>query len=355
MPTTFRNLVLPFALGAAACTSQGSEITEAPPNLWSEPANSGVRNFVDVDWNVSWEVGGEADTLFFTPTFLKPWSGGVMLFDRGGQRVQGLDTAGRPAFRFGVAGQGPGEFSRDVTGLVEAPNGSIYALDAINGKIVERRQSGELRDIGIKPLDFSTGGLVTLSDGSFIIVARTGGAPLVHVSPSGEVVERHDLSWPPFGDFSGPLRSGAVAQKGDDWLFHAHYGNAWLPYRGKSPRDYLGQLVEHDAFPRSVVQVSGNTRRTSLMDANCTACSVSIDSDSVYVLHGGGSEEWQQIVDIYDLEDGSYEYSWRLPVRLQSLVVNEGTIFGYYVKDNLFPTLVAYRAEAAADPLDDAP
>ena len=70
-------------------------------------------------------------------------------------------------------------------------------------------------------------------------------------------------------------------------------------------------------------------------------CTISVESDQLFVFFGGASVDRHRVVDVYSLTDGAYVESYRLPMRARHAIYADGLIYALY--ENPFPTLAAWR------------
>ena len=268
-----------------------------------------------------------ADTLLLRSTSLAATAWGITVFDAGDSRLKAFDWAGRPQWRAGRAGGGPGEF-RLVTDLA-GRGGEFWVLDEGNGRIgVYAANGARLRETTTSRPLLRMG---LFPDGSLLGRSEFDAYPRLY---AGAAREGQPLPPPAWLADAGPLEA-------ESWLSEAGSRGVLLSFRWSSRLQLVDRQgrevwsvpgVDPVPFPRVAdVKRSVNGRdivvRRVAPDARTATIAAAVDGERVYVLRAGPERRLRgTVLDVYALADGSYCGSARLEVELQSLAAHGGRL-----------------------------
>jgi hypothetical protein len=322
--------------------------------MWEEPQAGGERTILTPGWERLWTLGSQDDALLARPMDAVPREGGVVLQDAYDRKVMALTEAGEVEWTFGSMGEGPGEFQVIQAIRVDA-NGVTHVLDRQSSRITRLAPDGTMLSTVRTPpgVWFS---MAVVEDG-YILESPDAQIPFQYIPVSDmgagegggpEVISALEgrpfgLPWDGFTELSIVQRQGRViAGRDDRWAYAFSFGNGWIPFRGFTPLDYLGQSIEHTDFPGllSGDTEDGTFERMVDRPTNSTA-SGWISGDTLHIHFGGGTEDNYQIVDRYDWASGDYLDSVRLPDRATT-VTRSGDVY-YLLRTSPWPTITAWR------------
>jgi hypothetical protein len=322
----------------AACTHESNSWSAG--TLRSDSARA-ERRVVVARWDTLWHVGGESDTVLLRPFLLAANNEGVFVYDGGARHVTAFAPGGEVRWRFGRAGHGPDEFEK-VRDLRISEDGGIDLLDPDNNRILRLRGDGGVR--GRVPLSAvgHAEQMVLAAPDQIVLLTYQKDSSFAVIDTAGNVRSRLTLPWRGFERLDVLARQGVLAAAEGRWVFAFSFGDGWFPYRGLRPGPFIGRFVEHTDFPgvRSVATANGQGTKMEEYNA-CSACSVSLWGGTLYVNFGGYSPQAQRVVDLYDVERGTYRGSWVLPKPAVALAVWGDRV--YVLAEDPFPELLALR------------
>jgi hypothetical protein len=293
-------------------------------------------------WDTLWSVGGNApDTTLLRPFLLASNGDGVFVYDGVAKRVTAYGADGVVRWRFGRPGKGPDEFDkvRDMRG---SRGGGVDLLDPRNNRILRLRSDGTVQArIPLSAIGHAEQ-MVPLGDTAFILLAEHPDSAFVVMDTLGSLRSRFSVAWAGFRRLEPLARQGSMATSGERWVLAFSFGDGWFAHRGVHPEQFLGRFVEHTSFPRvkAVSTALGTATQMEEYDA-CSACSVSIAGSTLYVHFGGYTPVAQRVVDLYDLNGGTYRGSWVLPSVATVVDVFDDRV--YALAENPYPELLVLR------------
>jgi hypothetical protein len=298
-------------------------------------------------WDTVWSVGGTApDTTLLRPFLLASTGNGVFVYDGVAKRVTAYAADGAVRWRFGRQGKGPDEFEK-VRDMRVSRGGGVDLLDPRNNRIMRLNADGTVR--GRIPLSAigHAEQMVPLGDSAFVLLAEHPESAFVVMDTLGKLRERLTVAWDGFRRLESLARQGYMASSGGRWVFAFSFGDGWFACRGERPERYVGRFVEHTGFPKvkAVSTALGTAKQMDEYDA-CSACSISIAGSTLYVHFGGYTPVAQRVVDLYDLDRGTYRGSWVLPSVAKAVDVAGDRV--YALTENPYPELIALRPRQRA-------
>lgn len=334
--------VVAFLTILAATVACRESTVEGTPTLWAGPQADGVRDVHTPEWQDVWHLGEGDEPLLARPRLLTAGDSIAVWWDDYLHHVAAVDARdGRLLWLFGREGNGPDEF-RDVGDLRVDRDGAVVVLDSDNRRLT--RISPQGRRLSLTPLpDGYWRGLAPQPDGSWIISGNDPERPFLHLASDGTTARRFPVPWEDFSRLSYVQRQGRVVASPDGrWIFAFLLGNGWFPHRGVEALSYVGQSIEHMAFPAVVVTRSRGERVTALpARTNCGLCEGTIRGDTLMMLFGGPGRLANSVLDQYRWDDGTYLGSVILPQPATGLAMS-GDILLLNVA-SLEPRIQAFR------------
>ncbi len=219
-------------------------------------------------------------------------------------------------------GRGPGE----VTGIsgFDTLNDEIILVNETLMKVQRWRDSGELLEEfiieGVQPNRVSF-----WNDGNFTILSPSRPGDLLF-----HTFDREGDLLGSFGDVAGieynPVQfSGSVLVEGDDFYFAGHSEHILAKWNRDGELQY--SVTSIDDFPSELnyLRFEGAEQRGWQLSEHGFYFALDLDiyQDYLIVVHGGSpmEEPYQQLVDIYNKQDGRYLASLEIPYRIGGLVV----------------------------------
>jgi hypothetical protein len=277
----------------------------------------------DVTWDTLLVVEAlPEDTTFFDIRRIAADSHGIRVLDGSGYRVSLVDWEGRVRWYAGRRGSGPGEFQNPRALAVDG-EGTSWILDVethrITGVDLNGRRVAEvpLVDLGFVPHEFAVDG----SGERFFFVRPDGGIRPVEVRRDGRARSGSRVRFPGSQDAPSLALQGHLrAEPGSDrWVMALSMGDWLLRFQGLEVLAPLRPWAEE--VPLATVEVtvegtpaSGNFSRTQrVVDPVFAAQSGAMMGSRILVLFGGRTEHRNRLLDIYELDDGSYRGTLLLP------------------------------------------
>jgi hypothetical protein len=307
---------------ALAAATLLSVLTPACGGL-DEPPDRGERVIRKATWDTLLVVEALLeDTTFFDVRRIAADSLGIRVLDGSGHRVALVDWEGRLRWHAGRRGSGPGEFANPRALAVDG-DGTSWVLDVethrITGVDLEGRLVAEvpLFDLDFVPHEFAVDG----PGERFFFARPDGGIRPVEVRRDGRARSGPRVRFPGSQDAPGLALQGDLrAEPGSDrWVMALSMGDWLLRFQGLEVLAPLRPWVEE--VPLATVEVtvegtpgSGNLSRTQrVVDPVFAAQSGAVTGSRILILFGGRTEHRNRLLDIYELDDGSYRGSLLLP------------------------------------------
>ncbi|MDT8341686.1 MAG: 6-bladed beta-propeller [Longimicrobiales bacterium] len=324
-------LLCSFLLG---CNSQQ---LRDPPTLWTADDAQGERRWEAVRWDTLWMRGGSDDTLLLYPSLLRANATGLFLYDRGTSRLLSFDDRGALRWAYGRAGAGPGEFAgvRDVR---VGDSGRVLVYDADNQRITVLEEPGSLVSFVSIPHVPRGEHIVQMGGDSVAVFTFAGSKSIVILDTAGVVHRVSSLPWDAYQGLSPLVRQGLPVSSGLEWGYLFSVGNGW--FRLTAGRESSAPYIEHTDFPTTLVSRDG--RRTTVRLAErppCSACSATLQNDTLFVHFGGRTEESNRIIDMYRWRTGEYLASYRLPMAANGVAIHEARHYVDFIDP--FPHVLA--------------
>lgn len=286
--------------------------------LWVQVAGLGAqqRVFLDVVWELDWELPPMLESPVHAPALLATMSdGSVVTVDYADNSVKRIDRPGEIGWSFGRRGGGPQEFS-NPTGLTVGPDDEVYVTDGRNRRVTVLSPDGEFRRA--IPIGDVTR-VAVMNDGTMLALNALTGPLLFQVGPDGSRL----AGWSPPGfdeSLEGFAREGVIA--GGKWTHTLVVGflhSGYLVHASRRAGALQGDLlpsVEPFDFGRVVSWATQNGSGViSRVDPKVPDGTGWLDHDSTffYVGFDGATDHQDRIVDLYCVSDGAYAGSLRAP------------------------------------------
>ena len=326
-----------------ACSDDN--VVESSP-LWSERDVVSERTFLPAAFDTLWRIGGATDTTLLHPTFLSAGREGVTVWDHGRKTIVRITFDGNVAWSFGREGEGPGEF-RSVRDVAHLPGGGAATVDNLNRRLTIIGSNGKMsaETSFDNALPYS---VASLPDGG-VAVLTNAADPFLLFDKAADIVDSLGFPWESYRDMPEIAREGKLQATNEGWIFGFISGNGWWRF-GKRYAAEAFPYAEHSDFPAIRTSISTSvedgvvvtrTMTTRLLpDADDqTAVSFGVRGDTLFV-HFGGSSAWRwRLLDLFNLSDGAYLGSIRLPFATRQIAVGPNAIYG--LSWSTYPTLVA--------------
>lgn len=291
-------------------------------------------------------TGATNDELLIPGNLTATPSGNLMIFDYGSMELRAFAPSGRPLWRAGSKGSGPGEF-RNVMDVEALPDGSVMVLDMANrrattfadgGRLlrtapVRRNSSRFIQFSGAQPLALAGDDTSTLW-----ITEDAREFPAKRVLLPNDMPAHHSLVRELF---SAPLstpnvRFTKITAPGETHAVESDANaGAVIAFRWSDRIFTLGtdgrinaifhgiepvELPSAKSYPLRAGTFNGNVSRVD-PEATPAALSVAADTNRILVLFAGRSSERGRIIDTYDRQTGAYLGSYLLPQQYQEVAM----------------------------------
>jgi hypothetical protein len=249
----------------------------------------------------------------------------IYVFDNGDHQLKAFDLHGRPRWKVGRRGQGPGEFT-GVTATSLSSSGDIWLYDTGNLRITVIAPDGHIRWEVRSSRLLLPGGAVPLPNGSYLAQTNSAGPFLARFDSTGAMLAA--LPVPP--DLAGRnvLEAHVVGDRSGGYVVFSalHSDRFYLIDEGTlRVRSYRG--VERMAFPKwysSTITTARGERVEGIRPApgNPTgAVAALVLGQTVQVLMGSVADSPFRTVDMFAVASGAYLGSYRLPVSCTTLTL----------------------------------
>jgi hypothetical protein len=322
------------------------------------PACGGAADLPDreerVIREVSWDTllvveSGPDDSLLFDVRRVAADRHGIRVLDGSGYRVAMVDWEGRLRWYAGRRGSGPGEFSNPRALAVDG-EGRSWVLDVEAHRITGVSTDGRIEaEVPLFELEFVPHEFAVDGPGERFFFARPDeGIRPVEVRRDGRVRSGPRVRFPGSRDAASLALQGDVRSEpgSERWVMALSMGDGLLRFRGLEVLGPLRPWVEE--VPLATVEVtvegnpgSGNFSRTQrVVDPVFAAQSGAVLGSRVLVRFGGRTEHRHRLLDIYDLDEGSYRGSLLLPTAGWVAAWNDRIVLG---RNTPHPQLLVLR------------
>ncbi len=275
--------------------------------------------------------------------------GNVYVVDVGSYSVLKFDASGAFLTKWGRRGSGPGEFRGIVRGWLDV-YGDYWISDAGNSRLVKFDPEGNyLKSIKLTTLSLNA---VVLSDSTIVTTSLTQ-------TPLARKFDAHGQKLFEFGEnltASHLINQGRlIADRNDRLFFSYDFASPILCYdkNGKLLYRIDGPVVirpPREAFDDANYQLTGDEKFATL--------DMAVYGNRLYVLFSGVEPNNPQIapfipmieptesdlIHVYDIRDGKYLYSFKLPVLAKYIAVFRNRIYCVSYEDEV--KIVAFRIES---------
>lgn len=276
------------------------------------------RSFRDVQFKQIAQIGGMEDTVLLNPIGLAAEKDGkIYVNDYGSFQVKLFRPDGTLERVYGNGkGQGPGE-AVNAGDFRVSPNGHVWICD-LGLKLNEFNEQGQfiemIKEVGrpyrITMLDNTRVAVVPFDAYDDLVkIYETSGRLVAH---SGPVVERQDYFFPALaGDVQRQPARDRIVQM-------PHYAGLLFCFDEQAELQYARRMIAPPDFPEiRYSEKNGAVAYGLYFDRIHTRYpSFSIADDAIHVLTSQDvkTDSTQYVIDVYDLQNGDYRYSYHLPV-----------------------------------------
>lgn len=332
-----RGRALICCLLLAGCASRDSRT-----HLLSLPEYP-TRKFATTKWDTLRVIGtgDDSDSTLLTPDGILLWGNRIAVSDWRSQNVRVFSADGKLLWSFAKEGDGPGEL-RMVSGIAIDPAGQLIVIDGSrNNKILRFDTAGNY--IGEKIFskgEYTSPEFIGYLNGTAVFGQNSVSRAFVVADASTLTAVRNiPIQWPAGVNDDDNIRFVLASQNGDDTKIVAAYlfGPGFFVLSGPN-----ASRIESHVFVDSIpVALKGNPKyRAARADsARYGAKAGAVVGDTVYFLTGGRplrmahpKEEPSLTIDAY-LLNGTYLYSYLLPMPVENFATTDGVTFTLLIED----------------------
>lgn len=268
-------------------------------------------------------AGTGGDELLMPGSIAATSRGELAVFDYGAMEVRTFSRDGKPLWREGRKGAGPGEY-RNIMDLKVRANGEFALLDMANRRITALSPNGKVRRT--IPIKLSSSRFVAVADTNVYTLAgddsvtlwnsiSLNGEPVRRMPVPGSLIARHAIAREQFSAALGE-RSVMAYRWSDKILVLQRDGSVESIIDGIEPI----MLPDVRKYPAKYGNFTGTVAR---VDPKATPATlfVATHGHQIFVLFAGASDKRGRIIDVYDADTQRYSGSYLLPVAAQELVV----------------------------------
>jgi len=234
-------------------------------------------------------------------------------------------------------GRGPGEFLH-ISSLSIDISGNIWALDPNNNRATifnpNDNDDFQIIEFPVVPLRVMPAGT-----NEYLLEQRFNNY-IKRYTLNGELIDQFDVlvDDPPL--WSGVLVSNFATAPDNSLVSTLIHINYLVRYSPTGKIEYFRKPISPPEFPKIEPYYANDVGRVNSVDYTSweqTTIGVYIVGDKIHVLirdnfvwylHEQRVESRQETVDVYNLEKGDYQYSYKLPAQLQSMAVSSTYLAG---------------------------
>ena len=289
------------------------------------PQSTGERTWRERPSRKVYTVGAD-QPVFFGPLRAKVSPDGrLFVVDYGDFKVKEISPEGAVVQTYGNGkGQGPGEFS-SLNDMAASDGETVWVSDFSNGRItIFGRDGAILRTLRMTQQPYR---IAPLSGDGFAMMLPPGSSQLFGLYDTagkqkrsfGRYIEDQAVNSILLDGWLEPDRDGGFAFAG----LHASF---LVAYDGQGNRRFLVETIAPKPLPK--LQENSEGVRWVDREATPSSFSLSIADGKAHVLsYMDSGLKRIGVVDSYDLKDGSYLFSRRLPETCQWVVVAEDAMY----------------------------
>lgn len=262
------------------------------------------------------------DTVFFQVRRIAADAHGIRVLDGIGHRVALVGWDGEVRWYAGRRGSGPGEL-RNPRAVAVDGDGGTWILDVETHRITGFDRTGRLIDeVPLHGLEFVPHEFAVGAGGERFFMARPdGGVRPVEVGRDGRVRSGSRVRFPGSRDAPGLALQGDVrAEAGSDrWVMALSMGDGFVRFEGLDPVGGFVPWVEEVPLVTVEETVEGTpgsgtfSRTQRTVDPVFASQGAAVSGSRILVRFGGRTELRHRLLEVYDMDDGSYRGSLLLP------------------------------------------
>lgn len=228
-------------------------------------------------------------------------------------------------------GRGPGEFLHIASVSIDESD-NIWALDLMNNRATILNPNDN-DDFQILEFPFVPLRVIPTGTNEYLLEQRFDNY-IKRFTLNGEFIEQYDVlvDDPPL--WSGVLVSNFALAPDNSLVSTLIHLNYLVKYSPTGEIEYFRKPISPPEIPKIEPYHANDAGRVNSVDYTSweqTTSGVYIVDDEIHVLirdnfvwflHEQRVESRQEIVDVYNLENGDYQYSYKLPAQLQSMTVS---------------------------------
>ncbi|MGF1669782.1 MAG: 6-bladed beta-propeller [Balneolaceae bacterium] len=253
------------------------------------------------------------------------------------------DTKARLINSLGAGnGRGPGEFLH-ISDLRIDESGNVWALDPMNNRATilnpKNKDNFQIIEFPVVPLR-----VLPVGTTEYLLEKRFDNY-IKRYTLSGDFIDQMEVlvDDPPL--WSGVLVSNFTMAPDKSIISALIHINYLVKYSVTGTIEYFRKPISSPDFPKIEPYYANDVGRVNSVDYTSweqTTSGVHIVGDEIHVLirnnfvwfpHEQRVESRRETVDVYNLENGDYQYSYKLPKQLQSMAVSNTHLAG--IPENL--------------------
>jgi len=298
------------------------------------------RRIIPFTFAIDTLVDGNADATLGRPLMLSASDSLIVYFDFGDNYLAAIDARGKPKWKLGRRGQGPGEWSRPTT-IVAASNGGVAVFDAGTNRLVRVDANGRItRNVTrSEPLDR----LGKHTGGQYIAFAGSTGRPRAELLDSGLRIIREVpwKGWPDSAQGIGNQTRIASGATGTSFPVSIFTGRI-MPARPGPSFDSGIDAIDARAIPKKrVITGTDGIAFTTIPEGTPVVIrDAAVVGKYLFVLVSG-AEFGGKLMDVYEMPSVRYRASIRVPVELNAMSSTRTDVVA--ISNNPYPTILRLK------------
>jgi hypothetical protein len=308
------------------------------------------RRLATAAWDtVVWIGGSDVNdtTLLYPTNIVALTDSSAIVLDTPNTNVRHvLLTSGAVLWEYSRRGGGPGEMRQPSYVALGPGKAEAWVIDNVNGKVLVFNEEGYLKDVTIRHLPRPPNAMVTW-DSRIVFTTQRPDTGIIITDPGLRAVQHLPYAWHDSLSWELNTKMALAASEEGPVVIAMTFGPGFMiiDESFQEPRRY----TYIDPIPYAL-KVSPDIRNAGGDTARFGALSAALWNGDVAFLFGGRPQrrshkgEPTVLIDIYRVEDGTYDRTYLLPFSAKQFFMARDSLFVLLIEaDNGMPAVVGLR------------